>query len=351
MRTVNIASCVLAVCLPMALIACGGGDADPAAAGITSPVFGTDGQGASYIGADRCLGCHETLTPGVAARYLASRHAQPGTVDASAPPECLACHDPLGDGWTLGAWFSGTVMPAGGMTAVGCENCHGAGSHHLAMIPEHPNPAPDYTACGQCHAALPAGPEGHADGRADNNIVGKHLASAHARSLVLTSIPLCARCHSDEGFRRLAPQTVGLDGGELQAALNGVARVANPSLVQCRTCHESHSGALRAGATLGEEEGGAVTKYSRQFNLCTSCHQVFLTTTFNLATGAYDYLLDTGRIPYHGFLDNSGRPLPGDQVIWDTHFPTGDGGIIGYNINAAAANACTQCHALHTWFL
>ncbi len=322
----------------LALTGCGGGDADPAAAEITAPVFGGDETGASYLGADRCLNCHQQYTPEPVSKYLASRHVQPGTVDAGADPACLSCHDPLGDGPMIAPWLSGVDLPPAGLAAVGCENCHGAGPQHLTMIPAHPNSEPDFNACGQCHTALPSGPAGHI-GKLTEDILAKYQASAHGSSLLAgITLPLCARCHSDQGFRAYGPQTVGMEGAELENALNGAATVANPAHIQCRTCHDGHNGELRAQAAPG---------FSRQFNLCAACHQVFLTTTFSPTDGVYSYLLDTDKTPFHGSLDDSGRPLFDGRVIWDTHFPTEDGRIIGYRVNPAAANACTLCHDPH----
>jgi hypothetical protein len=342
----RLAVLLAATALLLILAACSGSSADPAAGRITEPVFGVDETGASFIGVDRCLGCHEALTPAAVASYLGSRHARPGTVGADAGPACLSCHDPLGDGVLLGPWFADLPQPPAGMTAVGCENCHGAGAHHLATIPAHPNPNPDFTACGRCHTALPPGPAGHAGPLADD-ILAQYLASAHAQSLVLSSFPLCARCHSDEGFRLLGPQTAGLDAGGLEDALSGAAPITDPSLVQCRTCHDGHSGILRAEDMIEIVDGLEVVKYSRQFNLCTSCHQVFLEAEFNPQGGGYVYFLDTGKIPYHGQLDDQGRPLPSEQVIWDTHFATRDGSIGGYRIDPAAEQACVRCHDPH----
>jgi hypothetical protein len=342
----RLAVLLAATALLLILAACSGSSADPAAGRITEPVFGVDETGASFIGVDRCLGCHEALTPAAVASYLGSRHARPGTVGADAGPACLSCHDPLGDGVLLGPWFADLPQPPAGMTAVGCENCHGAGAHHLATIPAHPNPNPDFTACGRCHTALPPGPAGHAGPLADD-ILAQYLAGAHARPELVTSLPFCARCHTDQGFRLLAPQTVGLDGSALAVALRDAAPIADPGPIECRTCHEGHTGVLRAEPTLAQEAGRELVKYSRQFNLCTACHQVFLEAEFDPAREAYIYFLDTSGIPFHGELDDQGRPRPGAQVIWDTHFATRDGSILGYGLNPAAPRACISCHDPH----
>jgi len=341
----NRISCLSAFLLFISLTACSGGGADPAAGNITIPVFGTDDQQVTYIGSDRCLTCHEALTPDPVASYLASRHGWPGSVDATADPACLSCHDPIGDGRTLAPWFSDRPLPAGGMAAVGCENCHGAGPLHLAIIPDHPNPVPDFNVCGKCHGALPTGVAAHGTG-IKTNILAAYQQSAHANTPINLTIPLCARCHSDEVFRQYGAETAGMDGGQLADFFIGVERLPTRSPIQCRTCHNGHDGTLRATATTAMENGTTVIKYSRQFNLCTSCHQVFLTATYNPASAAYSYLLDTSKVPFHGTTNAAGKPNQASDVIWDNHFATEVGGI-ALPVNPASEQACVLCHDPH----
>ncbi|MDF1613737.1 hypothetical protein [Desulfurivibrio dismutans] len=330
-------------------------DADPAADNILDPLYGTDAEGARYVGADRCLSCHEN--PGKvtntdpAATYLASRHATPGTIGADADQQCLACHDPIGDGLNLGPWFTDHQQPPAGMTAVGCEACHGAGTLHWLNFPEHPNPTPDYQACGQCHQALPAGHSAYAGqgsftGYYADDILDTYRGSAHAGQVNKIGA-LCQRCHSDEGFRAYAGQTVGMDGEELTEFLPGAGAIADPSPIQCRTCHDGHTGELRASPTVVQKDGKEITKYSRLFNLCTACHQVFLKAEYSAAEQVFVYYLDTEKIPFHGALDDAGLPVPSAWVIWDTHFATKDGARGGWPVNPASENACMGCHDPH----
>ncbi|ADH86937.1 hypothetical protein [Desulfurivibrio alkaliphilus] len=343
------AAWLLALALLAGQFACSS-DTDPAAAKILEPAYGTDAEGARYVGSDRCLACHEEVRPVEAATYLASRHATPGTVGADADPACLACHDPIGDGIMLAPWFADHDHPPAGMTAVGCESCHGAGTLHWLNFPAHPNPTPDYQACGQCHRALPPGHaalagQGSFSGKYANDILAKYEQSAHGRWSYGDGP--CLLCHSDEGFRGYFEKTAGMDRQELYSFMAEVPYLPETSVMQCRTCHDGHTGELRGGPTVVEEDGVEVVKYSRLFNLCTACHQVFLEADYDPKSGAYDYFLDTGRIPFHGELDGVGLPVADSLVIWDTHFATRDGAITGWPIDPASEQACLGCHDPH----
>jgi hypothetical protein len=249
------------------------------------------------------------------------------------------------------------------LAAVGCEVCHGGGGNHFGVGPI-PILNPDYTVCGDCHNALP---ESHipyhpfADNILDNYLKSAHYDEGEARD----SSP-CFRCHSDEGFRDYIGVTTGLDGAQLEIKLAGVADLKVASPVQCRTCHNPHSGELNANETTarvrvnGETLEPRPVSFSRQFNLCTSCHQAFLKATpvitedpdeqesFEYFTYELAYNAETTEgTPYHGTDGDPTSDEPNDRLIWGTHFSDPKTGIVGYNIDASAENACSQCHDVH----
>jgi predicted CXXCH cytochrome family protein len=324
-----------------------GGSSDTFVATPAGGNLGTDANGIFFTGSASCATCHQN--PAVVGaeftapleKYRQSKHLLHSTqISAAAPALCLNCHDPLGDGRTLQSLVPAANVPAGGLAAVGCENCHGAGGEHFGAAPV-PNVTPDFTVCGNCHnAGLPVGPAGHV-GTGVGGILENYQASRHASSVRGGATnPVCARCHSDEGFRQNFAATAGLETADFVAFLNGVAAPAVRSAVQCRTCHDPHSGAMRAAATVDAATTAVV--FSSEFNLCTSCHQVFLTTTFDEVSGTFSYQTDTARTHYLA----SGHPTA-TALIEDTHFANAAGTIAGYNINAAAGNACTACHDPH----
>lgn len=300
--------------------------------------FGTDANGIAFSGTTGCIACHQSrvgIGNEAVAKFLQSRHLVHGTgISAGASAFCLNCHDPLGEGPTLEQFVPAANIPAGDLAAVGCENCHGAGGDHFGIGPiQIVNPG--VAECGQCHAGLPSGPAGHASA---GNILANYQDSPHADPVAAPAVALCTRCHSDEGYRQFSAATAGLGAADFVAFFNGVTAPPAPTAVQCRTCHDPHSGELRTGATLDAEQR---VQFSSEFNLCTGCHLVFLTATPEPVSGTFTYQIDTTRTTYLA----AGHPLP--AMIEDTHFANPPAGIAGYNINAAAVNACTACHDAH----
>jgi hypothetical protein len=333
-----------------------GSSMDPPAEAVDEPRFGVDEAGIRFMGSEHCLSCHEEMNPDLVGRFLGSNHVQPGRIDGSASDFCLSCHDPIRDGRTLEPFLPGEIIPMHGLAAVGCEDCHGAGGQHFGFGPL-PHPQPDFNQCGNCHRSLPAGPAGHAGAFVDN-ILENYQAGKHADSVRGTSA-LCFRCHTDEGYRQHVGQTQTMNTGQLVEALAGELPPGIQSPVQCRTCHDGHSGELRLEATLDQETGATI--FSREFNLCTSCHQVFLTASFDAESGTFNYQLDPEIYdstigPSNPALNfhhpRSGSPVAReDNIITDTHFAAVDDGsgnpVVGYNIEAGDERACTICHDPH----
>ena len=354
---------LVAVLASLALWGCGSDGGSGGSAVTDSTDFGTDpASGIAYIGAGFCVDCHENKSFSIdaVADYLASKHVvHSDHINAGSDSACFECHDPIGDGSTLEQYIDAANVPAEGLAAVGCENCHGAGAEHLAGK-GLPVLTPDFEVCGSCHNALPESHIPHhplADNILDNYKLSNHYtgtANGEART-----DRTCKRCHSDEGFR-LYIDTVGLNDDELDVALAATPDVANEP-IQCRTCHDPHSGGLRTTAFEENDESDGtdiivdgertyVQVFSAEFQLCTACHMAFLNwSDFDEETGTLQYTLDATQPIHH-----SDDPLsPSGRAIWDTHFkyidPLDDTNVLieGYNINAAAETACTQCHDPH----
>lgn len=328
------------------------------------PIAGAD-QDINIIGSKECIGCHDaglsaalSLHPDTAAivtSYLDGEHVIHSTdIDekTARAKGCKVCHDPIGDGPLLEPYVDSSDVPAGGLAAVTCEVCHGAGGKHFGLGPI-PTPTPDYdNSCGKCHrAGFPHKSEFPlADNLVENYTLSGHNQSLAAANASAAQIPaLCSRCHSDEGYRDYAAETTGDDANGLTAALGSEAPLTDVSPVQCRTCHDPHSLELRATATVVSQDshgtpitdanGKPITAqvFSASFNLCTSCHMIFLTYTWDQKAQKFTYQLDTSKTLQHGGVF-------GGVAHFDDPSTTT---VEGFNINAGDDNACLYCHDPH----
>ena len=334
----------------------------------TSYALGVDPTtGIARVGSYSCLGCHkaDTVNPNAVSRYLQSKHVIHSlTVNAGSPATCRNCHDPIGDGGLVQsrlktfladnpaiAAANPNAIPAAGLAAIGCEACHGAGGKHFGATVPIPVAKPDFNACGACHNA-------NTPHLANNLFIGNNLfenfkLSGHLKSIAtagFTSASItafCGRCHSDEGFRQYASTTTGFDDTALHSALDTLPPLANVSPVQCRTCHESHSGQLRMAATTlsVDDDGNPATAnvskvvFSASFNLCSTCHMNFLTPTWDVATKKFTYKQDPAKVLLLGHTDVFGAVGHFDDPITPA--------VEGFNINAADEMACLYCHDAH----
>lgn len=246
---------------------------------------------------------------------------------------------------------------------------------------------------------------------------GRHTGNHRANA--------CSACHSHQGALLMLSQAEKISTKAQIAALVeeltllGVPNVptgqtANPVyLKQCATCHDPHTATLRGVGdikdtfTLQSGTAWERTVYSAEFNLCTSCHQVNLETTWD-PTGGYsnagvikyelsdvytksdtnpDPYTNTG-IGYHtdsyqrrSFVDThfsgelykklyyydvkdgvdaarkdrNGNYVVNDpadiallQAMYDEYLAAPDNiEIAGFNVNPGSANACSACHDVH----
>jgi len=370
MRRTKLASLALAAALALMLGGCGSNRDSGGDQSAGGPSFGTDPEtGIAFVGAGTCINCHKDLSfsAEVVQGYLESKHVIHSTsINAASPASCLECHDPIGDGTTIQGLIDPAAVPSQGLAAIGCENCHGPGGQHYGTGPI-PNFSPDFEVCGKCHKALPDNPGFHPAGL---NVIDAYKQSGHALQN-RTTTP-CFRCHSDFGFRMYVDGTRLFDNDNLEKTLEAAPPVESAP-IQCRTCHDQHkTGALRvaettvtrdsAGTRFGTDaEGNSIRlkNFSSEFNLCTACHQAWLTYIWVPDTEFFNYTLfydpanpDENDVPHHGDANDPRIDSRGRTIV-DTHFKYLDPAnssivlIEGYNINAASEHPCTQCHDQH----
>jgi hypothetical protein len=247
-------------------------------------------QAITVIGDDQCINCHQGLSfsEQLVADYLQGIHVIHSshiTEEEARTEGCYVCHDPITDGPLIEKYIDPADVPAGGLAAVTCQVCHGAGGQHYGTGPI-PNPSPQAIVCGECHdqqwtsqIEVPLSPGGTTT-ETLTEITASHLqfhpegfpiysdwsTSKHAESInpivIVDDDPTsvrtpCARCHTDQGGRLYK-------GIDTVAGLGAVQPVTDALPVQCRTCHNAHGpDSLLMPATDASSE----------YSTCTNCHQ------------------------------------------------------------------------------
>jgi hypothetical protein len=262
-------------------------------------------------------------------------------------PACTTiCHDQIGDGENLAAYYADSGLTFLGIVnrpVISCESCHGSGDNHYGIGPI-PYPVPGADMCGQCHndqldqvgTHMTYHPE-------SDNIYSDYQASPHANSINSHNYESgstsdvqarCSKCHSDEGARLYKDKQFGHD--QLESEIPDTEPpVVNAGVIQCRTCHDAHN----PGALLLPASGNA----SSEYQTCTNCHQYIL--DINNEDDGYH----GPKSPYSwsGYVVGVGT-FDGGRTIYDSHFDdatTDD--IEGYVVDPSSSRSCRDCHNQH----
>ncbi|MBU0675926.1 MAG: hypothetical protein KJ950_14920 [Proteobacteria bacterium] len=328
MRRMKRSSLGIAITMLVALGGCGT-DLDSNRAVSSQETAAPEG----YAGVNQCIGCHQGFdwSADYVADFLESPHVLQGdeVTAADAADGCLECHDPIGDGRLLENIIDPADVPAEGMTAVTCENCHGAGSDHW-LGGDIPTKEPDYTACGQCHDKNLDNNQFHQDNYKPvaDNIVEDYSSGRHFYATLISS-PVCSKCHTDQGARRYR------DANTVEEIESEAAAVSRPAIIQCRTCHNPHN--------PKELLRDKTTTASTEYNTCTTCHQAMdaqLGTEVNYYAETDDGA--SGDVVYHA--------ARWDRVMASTHYDNPDtvNVIEGVGVDPTSRRACRNCHNVHT---
>ncbi|MCX6134185.1 MAG: T9SS type A sorting domain-containing protein [Ignavibacteriales bacterium] len=184
-------------------------------------------------------------------------------------------------------------------TGIQCENCHGPAGQHVAGMPVAGNNKLDETlsseVCAPCHFS------------SDRHGIGyAWSASAHAISTTeterqpqYTSRPVCARCHTSQGYVN------EVIGGKAQPvpATTGLLVYNDPMPVGCATCHDPHDGSnekqLRA-KTVGD--------------VCIGCHITRMSTRGLHTAHQGTMLMGTNTAPFTMDVANAYLLAPSGSV-------------------------------------
>ena len=162
----------------------------------------------AWVGMMVCVDCHAQQTQD----WLLGHGANNAARSYPLSTECQPCHDRNSQGYTLYPTVLSTPHPV-----VPCEACHGGGANHYGIGPI-PYPNPGYAICGQCHngshhsemTLIEEYTERQAEGKGHISSINQHVFTD---STNLWIRPLCARCHTDEGFKDYVFQVPGSTRG------------------------------------------------------------------------------------------------------------------------------------------
>ncbi|MCX6647499.1 MAG: multiheme c-type cytochrome [bacterium] len=204
----------------------------------TSPLHPDDGI-LRFVSADICMGCHQR----VGNEWIRTKHADAlpalessGFVSSS----CYVCHVVSLDGNPANSGYDDpdpTVATRFG--GVQCENCHGAGSSHIATLIPH-NINLDAAVCGSCHTDV------------HHPTYDEWQTSAHARAInerdTNTHFGVaCLECHSaDYIFADSVPENASVNDFQFS--------------ITCVVCHDPH------------DNDNEFQLRKKPLDLCYQCH-------------------------------------------------------------------------------
>jgi hypothetical protein len=225
-------------------------------------------------------------------------------------------------------WVAPTILQDGNFAAmpkalqnvanIQCENCHGAGSTHIASGGDTRLISKSFSSgvCGQCHGEAP-----HHVKTAEWNNSGHSIAPRDASG---TGRETCVGCHTSNGF-------VG--------KISGATTVDTTyNAISCQTCHEPHGETIpstnthlvRTLASVTLADGSAVTN-AGMGTLCMNCHQARQNAARYAATTAGSTYFG----PHHG--------PQGDMLMGTNGFTYGKA-IPSSAHGDVVADTCVACH-------
>ena len=240
---------------------------------------------------------------------------------------CAACHDEVVKGFANNPHTKMVEMH--GSNGVTCENCHGAGSEHVAGggdVTKIFNPAKasskDVDAkCLSCHAGAHPNFDRSPHAKAGVSCISCHNihGTKDAEHLLRASQPtLCFQCHTDVKPAFSMP----------------FHHRVNEGLVKCTDCHDVHG-------TFGNNN---IRSTADQNMICTKCHME------NRGPFVYEHApVKTegclGCHTPHGSQNARLLNMPTVNTLCNQcHSPVSAGTVHGINAGSEELTPCTDCH-------
>ena len=204
--------------------------------------------------------CATVLVAQAPAKKAAAPVVQVGNTPAGATfvgsDTCATCHSEVSKKFGDNP-HQKMLLQHGNGTGVTCENCHGAGSEHVAgggditkifNPAKHSNKEVNAT-CEKCHAATHPNFDRSPHAKADVGCISchsVHSSGSNEKLLKATQPTLCYQCHADQKAQFNMP----------------IHHKVNEGLVKCSDCHDPHG-------TFGNNN---LKSTADQNAVCTKCH-------------------------------------------------------------------------------
>jgi DmsE family decaheme c-type cytochrome len=177
---------------------------------------------ATYVGSQVCLSCHESIAPGLTAKYNHTVHSRvlAETHSPLAARGCEACHGPgsahveAGGGKGVGNMvpFDQDTPQAVSRINAACLACHKGGDRSYWHGSAHES---SDIACTSCHVVM-------------ETLSQDHLLAAH------TEVETCAKCHQLQYSRIYSNAHMPLRPGAFESS------TASEGKMSCSSCHQPH---------------------------------------------------------------------------------------------------------------
>ena len=242
---------------------------------------------------------------------------------------CATCHAEVSKGFDTNPHQKMALMHGNG-SGVTCENCHGAGSEHVAGggdVTKIFDPAKASTKdvderCLSCHAGAHPNFERSPHAKAGVGCTSCHsIHGSKDETLLKASQPaLCYQCHADQKAQFNMP----------------IHHRVNEGLIKCTDCHDVHGTFLANNLKSTEDQN----------QICTKCHtDVRGPFTFEHAPVRAEGCV-TCHTP-HGSQNPRLLNMPSIATLCNQcHSPLSAGGVHGLDAGSTTVTPCIACHTM-----